>query len=240
MPERAAIVTGASRGIGYAIAEVLAAEGWALTLNARRPERLHEAAAKLAATGCEVEPVVANLADEAEIQRLVATHGERYGRLDALVNNAGLAVGAGAGEQQTKLVDLQLDVNLRSVVLLYREALPLLRAAAAEHRGALVVNLASIAGKLPESWLSVYSATKAAVIAYTAAMNRELGGEGIKSVALCPGWVDTEMTDYVKQRVPANEMIRPTDVAQAVRFLLSLSPTAVVPEIVFERPGQWY
>jgi NAD(P)-dependent dehydrogenase (short-subunit alcohol dehydrogenase family) len=75
------------------------------------------------------------------------------------------------------------------------------------------------------------------VIAYTQAMNRELGEDGIRSVALCPGWVDTRMTDFIKDEVPAAEMIRPADVAAAVRFVLGLSAAAVVPEIVFERPG---
>ena len=75
------------------------------------------------------------------------------------------------------------------------------------------------------------------MIAYTSAMNRELGADGIRSVALCPGWVDTDMTEFIKHEVPAAEMIRPEDVAAAVRFVLGLSPAAVVQEIAFERPG---
>ena len=114
----------------------------------------------------------------------------------------------------------------------------MLRAAGAEHRNALVVNLASIAGKSPPPWLSVYSATKAAVIAYSTAMNKELNGDGIKSVAFCPGFVDTDMTDFVKQMVPVDEMLKTSDIAEAVRFLLRVSPACVVPEIVFERPGE--
>ena len=96
-------------------------------------------------------------------------------------------------EHQTKHVDLQFAVNIRSVVLFYRESIELLRAAGAEHRNALVVNLASLAGKTPQPWLSVYSATKAAVIAYTDAMNKEFNADGVKSVAFCPGlpWTRT-------------------------------------------------
>ena len=111
-------------------------------------------------------------------------------------------------------------------------------AAGQEHKSALVVNLASIAGKSPQPWLSVYSATKAAVLGYTQAMNKELNGDGIKSVAFCPGFVDTDMTDFAKQSVPAEEMIRPEDIAEALRFLLRLSPWAVVPEVIFQRPGE--
>ena len=236
-PARAGIVTGASRGIGFAIAEALAEDGYALTLTARRPESLSEAAARLEDRGFVVQHVAANLADEVGIQAIVAAHRERFGRLDVLVNNGGVGVGAAADAHQTKLIDLQLDVNLRAIVLMYREALELLRAAGAEHRRAQVINIASIAGKLPQAWLSVYAATKAGVIAYTQAMNRELGADGIRSVALCPGWVDTDMTDFIKHEVPPEQMIRPADLAAAVRFVLQLSPAAVVPEIVFEGPG---
>ncbi len=238
MPDRAAIVTGASRGIGLAIARHLGGAGYGLTLTARKPDRLEATAQELRDEGFEAEPVAANMNDEAGIQAVVAAHRERYGRLDVLVNNAGVGIGAAAGEHQTKFVDMQLDVNLRAIVLFYRECLDLLKAAGAEHRQALVVNLASIAGKSPQPWLSVYSATKAAVIGYTLAMNKELGEAGIKSVAFCPGFVDTDMTEFVKGEVPAEEMIRPDDIAAAVGFLLSLSPACVVPEIVFARPGE--
>jgi short-subunit dehydrogenase len=69
-------------------------------------------------------------------------------------------------------------------------------------------------------------------------MNKELGGDGIKSCALCPGFVDTAMTDFVKSSVPAEEMIRPEDVAEAVRMLLRVSPACVIPEVIFQRPGE--
>src|SRR5205085_5099586 len=123
-----------------------------------------------------------------------------------------VGIGAAAGEQQTKYVDLQLGVNLRAIVLFYRECAEMLRAAGREHRNALVVNLASIAGKSPSPFISVYSATKAAVVAYTQAMNKELGADGVKSVAFCPGFVDTDMSDWVKDRIPPEEMLRTSDI----------------------------
>ena len=238
MPNRAAIVTGASRGIGLAIAEALAEEGFGLTITARKPDTLERTALSLRERGYEVEHIAANMNDEEAIQEVVRLHRERFGRLDVLVNNAGVGIGAAAAEHQTKYVDLQLDVNLRAIVLFYRECLDLLKTAGAEHKSALVVNLASIAGKSPQPWLSVYSATKAAVIAYTQAMNKELNGDGIKSTAFCPGFVDTDMTNFVKGTVSAEEMIRPTDIAEAVRFLLRVSPACVVPDVVFQRPGE--
>jgi NAD(P)-dependent dehydrogenase (short-subunit alcohol dehydrogenase family) len=167
----------------------------------------------------------------------VATHRERFGRLDVLVNNAGVGIGAPVAEIETKRLDMQLDVNLRAIVLFYRETVEMLRAAGAEHRGALVVNMASISGKAGEAWLSVYSATKAGVIGFTEAMNKELGEAGIKSCALCPAFVDTPMTDFIKESVSAQDMIRPQDIAEAVRMLLRVSPACVIPEILFQRPG---
>jgi short-subunit dehydrogenase len=238
MPNRAAIVTGASRGIGLAIAEALAEEGFGLTVTARKPDTLERTAHDLRGKGYEVEHLAANMNDEEAIHEVVRLHRERFGRLDVLVNNAGVGIGAAASEHQTKYIDLQLDVNLRAIVLFYRECTELLKAAGAEHKSALVVNLASIAGKSPQPWLSVYSATKAAVIAYTQAMNKELNGDGIKSVAFCPGFVDTDMSDFVKGQVAAEEMLSTSDIAEAVRFLLRVSPACVVPEIVFQRPGE--
>jgi short-subunit dehydrogenase len=238
MPNRAAIVTGASRGIGFALAETLAEEGYALTISARKPDTLEQAAERLRGLGAEVESVAANLADDESAAGVVARHRERFGRLDVLVNNAGVGIGATATDHETKKVDLQLDVNVRSIILFYREAIEMLRAAGAEHRNALVVNLASLAGKSPQPWLSVYSATKAAVIAYTAAMNKELNSDGIKSVAFCPGFVDTDMAEFIKQTIPAEEMLKTSDISEALRFLLRVSPACLVSELVFQRPGE--
>jgi NAD(P)-dependent dehydrogenase (short-subunit alcohol dehydrogenase family) len=238
MTDRAAIVTGASRGIGRAIAETLGEEGYGLTVTSRKPEGLEQAAEELRGRGFEIEHLAANMADEDAIRAVVARHRERFGRLDVLVNNAGVGFGAAAAEHRTKHVDMQMDVNLRAIVLFYRESLEMLRAAGAEHRNALVVNMASLAGKSPSPWLSVYSATKAAVVAYTSAMNKELNAEGVKSVAFCPGFVDTDMTDFIKGSVPAEEMLRTSDITGALRFVLGVSPACVVPEIVFQRPGE--
>lgn len=237
MADRAALVTGASRGIGLALADALGEAGFGLTLTARKPDTLEQTAQELRQKGYEVEFQAANMADEDAIRGVVQLHRDKYGRLDVLVNNAGVGIGAAAGEHQSKHVDLQLDVNLRAIILFYRECAEMLRAAGAEHRQALVVNMASIAGKSPSPWLSVYSATKAAVLAYTSAMNKELSTEGIKSVAFCPGFVDTDMTEFVRGTVSQEDMIKTSDIAEALRFVLRLSPACVVPEIIFQRPG---
>ena len=217
---------------------MLLEEDYGVTVAARRPDKLADAAAGLAASGGEVVQVVPNTASEETVAAVVAAHRDRFGRLDVLVTNTGIGVGALVADIETKRLDMQLAVNLRSVILFYREASALLHAAGAEHGNALVVNTSSISGKSGEPWLSVYSATKAAVVGFTQAMNKELGKEGIKSCALCPAFVDTPMTDFVKQAVPAESMIQVTDVAEAVRLLLRLSPGCVIPEIIFQPPGR--
>ncbi|MBJ7332506.1 MAG: SDR family oxidoreductase [Solirubrobacteraceae bacterium] len=237
MAQRAAIVTGASSGIGLATARMLGEEGYGLTIAARRPEKLAEAAATLRAEGYDLQEIPGNLADEEHIAAVVTAHKEKYGRLDVLVNNAGVGAGQAVAELTSKRIDLQLDLNLRSIFLFYREAVGLLREAGAEHRNALVVNTASISGKDGEAWLSVYSATKHGVVGFTEAMNKELAADGIKSCALCPGFVDTPMTDFVKGALPADQMIKPEDIAEGVRMLLRTSPGCVIPEIIFQQPG---
>ena len=160
---------------------------------------------------------------------------ETFGRLDLLVNNAGVGIGAAVGEHRTKYVDMQLDVNLRAIVLFYRECAELLRAAGAEHRNALVVNMASMAGKAPQPWLSVYSAT-AAVVAYTTAMNKELNAQA-EVGGLLPR-IRRHGHERVRQGVdPGRGHAADERCRRGLRFR-RLSPNCVIPEIVFARPGE--
>jgi NAD(P)-dependent dehydrogenase (short-subunit alcohol dehydrogenase family) len=238
MAERAALITGASSGIGLALARTLGEEGHALTIAARRPEKLEQAAAGLRSEGFNVTSVAANMAEEDDVLGVFAAHKEAYGRLDVLVNNAGVGIGAPMEEIQTKHLDMQLAVNLRALILGTREGLPLLREAGADHGKALIVNTASIAGKGGQAWLSIYAATKAAVINFTQSTHRETGAAGIQCTALAPGFVETPMTEFVQGQIPPEQMIRPTDLGEALRFLLHTSPNCHVPEIVFTRPGE--
>ena len=238
MAERAAIVTGGSSGIGLAIARALAEDGYGITLSARRPEKLAEAAEGLRSDGFDVLDVPAMMTEEDYLRKLVEAHTEKFGRLDVLINNAGVGIGEAMDSLTTKKVDMQLDVNLRAIILMTRECLPALKAAGEEHGKALIVNTASIAGKSPQPWLSVYSATKAAVIGWSQSTQKEVASSGIQVTALAPGFVDTPMTEFVKQHVDAEQMIRPEDLAEAVRFLLRTSVHCIVPEIVFMRPAE--
>jgi len=172
----------------------------------------------------------ANVAEAEDCARIVAEHRDRFGSLDMLVNSAGVGIGGRIEDLPVKHLDLQLDVNLRGIFLVTQAAIPLLR----ESRG-WIVNLASIAGTVPTPGLATYGATKAAVIALTRSLNAELDADGVRTIALCPGFVDTPMAQW--SGLAREEMIRPEDCAEVVRMCLRLSPAARIPSIVIERVG---
>ena len=139
-----------------------------------------------------------------------------------LVNSAGIGIGGRVEDLPAKQHDLQLAVNLRGLFLVTQAAIPLLR----ESKG-WIVNLASIAGTLPTPGLATYGATKAAVIALTRSLNDELDADGVRAIALCPGFVDTPMAQW--SGIEPDEMIRPEDCAEVVRMCLRLSPHGAHP-----------
>jgi NAD(P)-dependent dehydrogenase (short-subunit alcohol dehydrogenase family) len=235
---RTALVTGGSRGIGRELARMLAEESYDVTVSGRRPDGLAATVEELRGRGLDVHGVPGDVAREEHVAALVAAHLERTGRLDVLVNSAGVGIGGPVENTATKSLDLMTAVNLRSIVLAYREATPALLAAGEEHGNALVVNLASMTGVVPQPWISIYSSTKAAVRAYTASMNRELGPRGVKSTALSPSYVDTDMTEWIRDKLPPEQMITTRDVAEMARALLRLSRWCVVPEVQFMGPGE--
>lgn len=220
-----ALVTGGSSGIGLAIARALREDGYELTLVARRPEPLEAAAVELGALA-----VPANLSDADECVRVVAAHTERHAGMNVLVNSAGIGIGGSFAEQETKKIDLQLDVNLRATLVITRESLPLLRASRGQ-----IITLASIAGTIPTPGLAVYGTTKAALISWTSSLNREEAEHGVRATAISPGFVATRMTEWTG--LPEEEQISPDDIVALVRTVLALSPMARIPNIVVERLG---
>jgi NAD(P)-dependent dehydrogenase (short-subunit alcohol dehydrogenase family) len=220
---KAALVTGGSSGIGLAIATMLRENGFAVTLVGRTREKVLAAADALAA-----HPATADVSKEEDCRRIVDEHRDEHGRLDLLVNSAGVGIAGAIDEVEVRHLDRQLNVNLRGLMLVTAAALPLLR----ESSG-MIVNIASIAGTMPTPQLPVYGATKAAVIQFTDTLNRAEEEHGIRATALSPGFVDTPMTDY--RPVPKEQMIRPEDCAEVVRSLLNLSPNARIPHVVIER-----
>ena len=237
MADRAALITGGSSGIGLAIARALGREGFALTVSARRPDKLEEAVNGLVAEGIEAQAVPANMTEEQDILRLRDAHRDRFGRLDVLVNNAGVGIGGPIEDHQTKHLDIEIGANLRATYIMLRESIPMLKEAASERGQAYIVNVASIAGKEGQGWLGAYSATKAGIVALSQAAHAELATSGIKVTALCPAFVATPMTEWMQGQIPPEEMIAPEDIAEAVLFLLRTSRHCVIPEIQFIRPG---
>jgi NAD(P)-dependent dehydrogenase (short-subunit alcohol dehydrogenase family) len=222
---RAAIVTGGSSGIGLAIARMLRDEDFELTLASRRAEKVEAAAEEL-----DAHAVAADVGDPEACARLVDAHRERFGRLDMLVNSAGIGIAGTVADLPAKHFDLQFGVNLRGLFYTTQAAIPLLR----DSKG-WIVNLASIAGTIPAPGLGAYGATKAAVISLTRTLNEELAADGVRAIAVCPGFVDTPMAEWTG--LGSEEMIQPEDCAELVRMLLRLSPGARIPQVVIERAG---
>ena len=240
MNERSALVTGASSGIGLAVARALRGEGFAVTMVARDPAKLAAAAGQVAeGAGPPVQQLAGSVTEEAFLDDVVAFHTARHGALDILVNNAGVSGHRLVGDITADFLDHQLAVNIRAVVLLTDKALPLLKAAVRLRGCAQVVNTASNAGKRGEATLSSYSATKAAVVGFTEALHDELAPSGIKATAVCPGLVDTPMADGYRGEVAASTMITPSDVAEVVAMTTRLSAACIIPEVVLLRPTEW-
>jgi NAD(P)-dependent dehydrogenase (short-subunit alcohol dehydrogenase family) len=222
---QSALVTGGSSGIGLAIGRMLREEGFELTLASRTREKVEAAADEVGANA-----VAADMSKEEDCVRVVAEHVERFGGMDVLVNSAGIGIMGTVESLQAKHVDLQLGVNLRGLLLVSREAIPHLK-----RTHGWIVNIASIAGTMPTPALTVYGATKAAVIALTRSQNAELEGDGVRAIALCPGFVDTAMAQWTG--IAGDEMIQPSDCAEVIRMCLRLSPHARIPQVVIERVG---
>lgn len=227
MAQRAAIVTGASSGIGLAIARMLGEEGYGLTLAARRPDKLAAAADELRGAGYDVLDVAGPLSEEDAVRAVVAGHRERFGRLDVLVNNAGVYQFGALEEVTTDEYRRQFDTNVLGPILATREALKLFPA-----EGGSVINVSSIASEKGMAGLTIYGATKGALDQVTRSHAIELAPRKIRVNTIAPGGVDTEGTrsagiigsDMEAQMVagtPLGRIGRPDDVADVAVFLAS-------------------
>lgn len=237
MTRRAALITGGSRGIGAAIAERLAAAGWDLTISARGLDALEETAARLRVTGARVEVVAADMTDEAAIAALIEAHTTAYGRCDALVVNAGMGVMGPVADFPVRRFDKLYQVNVRAPFLLMQGMLPTLRATAGERGAAKVIAISSITGVYPEPNLTAYGATKAALASICETFNLEESVRGVSATSICPGYVDTDMSEWTKGAIPADEMISGADVAAVAYAVTELGRYAVLPQAVLTRPG---
>lgn len=241
MSTRAAIVTGASAGIGLAVTTALCEEGFSVTLAARREPRLDAAARALTAAGFDVSAVVADVAVDGYADELVARHMERFGRLDAVVANAGWGTNGTAVETTAQDLQRMFTVNVAAPFALAAAAIPAMRRPPNEHPPSTATSwfviTSSINGAWPTPGFAGYGAAKAGAISLARSIAAEEAATGVRSCAICPAFVETEMTAWLADSMPSDAMLNADDVAEAVRFLTRLSPNASITEIVMRRAG---
>ncbi len=228
---KVALVTGASRGIGRAIAVGLGGEGATVVLSGRSEGDLKTTAEKLSAAGGTGEIVLAELADEASIRNLVRQTSQRCGRLDILVNNAGITHSAPLAETRTEDLDRCWTVNARAPFILCREALPLLQQA---KRGT-IVNIASVVGVKGYPLQSAYTASKHALRGMSMSLAEELRGSNVRVHVICPGGVDTELVSRVRPDINKEDLIGPGELAELVVYLVTHEGNAVLDELHVRR-----
>lgn len=235
---RVAVVTGASRGIGRAIAVDLASEGFAVAINyASNSQAAEETASLVEKAGGRAITISADVSDSASVDAMLDSVVEKWGRLDVLVNNAGIAVQVpGILEISDELFLRTLQVNLLGAFYSIRSAIPKMKAAG----GGRIVNISSIAAKTGGMVGAHYAASKAGLLALTIKTARELASQGITVNAVLPGLIDTEMAeplidaagDSIKQIVPLGRVGSPGEVASLVRYLCVEAPLYLTGECI--------
>lgn len=228
---RTALITGASRGIGRAVAQHLAGQGVALTLVARSGDDLAAVAAEMRST--EVQCVVADAAQSGSMRTAVDAHVGRYGALDIVVANAGVGRNGKVHRVTTELLHDLGSVNVSAPFELAAAALPHLRRTSDQRPGWFIV-VASIAGIYPLPRFAAYSATKAAAVSLARSIAIEEADNGVRACAICPGFVDTDMASWVDDGIA---MLDVSDVVATVDYLIGLSPAASVTEVILRRAG---
>lgn len=238
-----ALVTGASRNIGRAIALSLAGSGHAVACFGRDEDALRETARQIEAAGGEASVHVGDVTDDARIERFVDEAAASHGRIDVVVNNAGVMREERAHETTALSFRQILDVNLVSYFLLARNAFPHLKEA-----GGCVVNIGSMFGALGVSSAASYCASKAAVDGLTRALAAEWAGEGIRVVCVAPGYVhsdisrraldDEKLSRTILRRIPQGRVGEPSEVGDLVAFLASPSARFITGETYIIDGGQ--
>jgi NADP-dependent 3-hydroxy acid dehydrogenase YdfG len=243
-----ALITGASSGIGAATAQALAAEGAAVALLARRADRLQELKADIEAAGGTALVVPADVTDAEHVNAAVRTTVDELGRLDTLVNNAGLLRMGNADEAPLADWDDLVSVNVQGVLYATHAALPHLIAAAADspRRVADVVMISSTGGRVARPGTAVYSLTKFGVNAFSEGIRQELIGKRVRVGIVEPGTVATEIMDHLsghaketqRERTAGMVKLRPEDIADAVMFMVTRDRRAAVNEILVRSAEQ--
>jgi NADP-dependent 3-hydroxy acid dehydrogenase YdfG len=222
-----AIVTGAGRGIGRAIAERFAGEGASVVLASRTAKELEVVAQEIERSGAHALAVPTDVADDAAVERLVARTVEAHGRVDILVTAAGVATFGPIAEQTPRDWETMLAVNLRGVMVCCRAVLPPMLA---RGRGN-IINVASIAANRAIAGGAVYTATKAGVVGFSRVLAEEVRKAGIRIGVLLPGATDTPLWDPIAGAPDRARMLRADDVARAAVLMAALPTSATLEEL---------
>lgn len=228
---QAAIVTGASRGIGRSIALILARNGAAVSLAARTEADLQAVQKEIEAFGGRATSFVTDVSQESEVIRLVHSTVERLGRLDIVVNNAGIGIFGPLADTTTEQWDRIMAVNARGPFLLCREAIPYLQ----RQGGGFVINIASVVAVKGYANQAAYGASKHALLGMSKALAKEVQPDGIRIHVLCPGGVDTQLVGQARPDLDQSVLIQPEEIADLVLFLVTRRGNAVIDEIHVRR-----
>jgi NAD(P)-dependent dehydrogenase (short-subunit alcohol dehydrogenase family) len=228
---QAAIITGGGSGIGLAIAAAIVAEGMAVTLAGRDEKKLRLAAAQLEQKGGKVLVVPVDVSVAAHVERLIEKTIKAFGRIDLLVNNAGIFKMAPVVDLAEADWDAIQATNLKGAFLCAKAVLPVMM----KQGSGYIINIASVAGKTGFGGASAYCASKFGMIGLTESLLEEAVPHHIRVTAICPGYVATPMT--AKVPISPDQMIPPEDIGKLVVDLLQLSPVTVIKEIVVQRIG---
>jgi 3-oxoacyl-[acyl-carrier protein] reductase len=228
---RVALVTGASRGIGLAIARSLAGLGAKVALCARDPGRLEKAVAALKDTGASVAAIPADVRNAHEIAPLVRKVEQSLGAIEILINNAGIGIFAAVQEASEASWDSVLDTNLKAVFLLTRAVAP----GMIERRSGHIVNIGSLAGKSAFAGGAIYCASKWGLLGFTQSAAEDLRPHGIRVSAVLPGSVATDFSPHTGK--DTSKMLQPEDVAHAVETIVTQAPQSFISEVLI-RPAQ--
>ena len=227
LADRVALVTGAGRGIGRAVALALAREGASVALAARTRGNLDAVAGEIAAAGGRALVLPADVSVAADVERLVADTVAKLERLDVLVTSAGVASFGPVAEATPEQWDAMLAVNLRGAMLTCRAAVPRMVA----QGSGTIINVASIAAVRTLPGAAAYSATKAGLVAFSRVLAEELRRTGVRVGLLVPGAVDTPLWDAIPGGPDRGRMLQPEDVARAAVLMASLPPRASLEEV---------
>jgi NADP-dependent 3-hydroxy acid dehydrogenase YdfG len=243
-----ALVTGASSGIGEATARALASEGAAVAVLARRRDRLEASATAIRAEGGTALPIEADVTDPAQTSAAVSRVVAELGRLDTLVNNAGLMLLGPVSDAPEDEWERMLSVNVRGVLLVTKAALPHLVRAAEDspRRVADVVNVSSTAGRVARPGAAVYSLTKFGLNAFTESLRQEVLAKRVRLSVVEPGTVDTELSSHVRdglreaveRQTRSIERLRADDIADAVTYIVTRDRRVSVNEILVRASEQ--